>query len=863
MRAYLTLTCLLFHLICIAQNDGYVDHVEQVLRDHVFHVNTDSIVSKIRENILNYSRKKSDLLYNTDYKYKTEIDKIDQMGISVEDYRNNSNYIKTYLTSEKNLAKKNGVNLYFQNNFLHELDTAIQKIIVGDASSQTNEYSQLIQDYKSGKIALKEVGLAWEQLGDFTFENSIYRNCLVSYLTASAIYDSLHLNWELANIELKIGQLFGLFEFEQFKSKSIEFYSKAATHYFQIGDSSDGIICQLLACEIRAWQDDPEVLFEDVLGYNYENFNKNKDYKIPDLSKQKKVEARELIILTIGSVIDKFNINELNTDAQYYLWRTIGSYFAKKGEYQVARKYYEASLTELTNPDNHVKFDDITLILNYLSWVNSNLNNEKEMRKYNYLEEDLKKNATGPYGRYWTILSRADYLNNLNIMSESIELSRKILDSVKKSNELESIKMQLAHLAYKTLITSYKKIGLNDSVNYFYAKDDAINNEFTNEGNELLKVEAEFNEDQLDNKIEKQHTIIHGNLLEIQNYRKKISIFKYLLQQSKDSLNHIIYLTEIFKNKNQELITKGDSLSGENKLLEALLKIKSSSLKDMSKENNQIRKFSITIVSSIVMILLVVSLFSHNRIKQRNIRIEQGKQEISQRDQIIRQNIKEAEKVTEANKTEISLLKHKADYLAAAARAKIHDIRSNLNKVNAIIPRDPNLATNYLSKADNYHRSLLNSFNVEKWTINSEICMMNEFYQAESLIRQPVIFKIDHPEISKYTTKFMQDVLPALLHNSMKYGFKNNSNTRNHFEILIQRKDDLLLFEIRDNGVGRNPKLFFPPDTTNHAIGILRERIVTILAQKNISIPTEEAFKIMSSKETGTIINFYYPYEQV
>ncbi len=94
----------------------------------------------------------------------------------------------------------------------------------------------------------------------------------------------------------------------------------------------------------------------------------------------------------------------------------------------------------------------------------------------------------------------------------------------------------------------------------------------------------------------------------------------------------------------------------------------------------------------------------------------------------------------------------------------------------------------------------------------------------------------------------------------MRYAFSNKTDEC-IFTIKVCRSDNILLFEISDNGEGDELENY-RTEKDDDGINVLENRIRTVFELAGYKGNIVTGLEIIPSKEFGTTIKFKYPYEE-
>ena len=196
---------------------------------------------------------------------------------------------------------------------------------------------------------------------------------------------------------------------------------------------------------------------------------------------------------------------------------------------------------------------------------------------------------------------------------------------------------------------------------------------------------------------------------------------------------------------------------------------------------------------------------------------------------------------------------------------QVHSFQNSFTKFLYFIRiKDIETANDYATKSAKYYRSILNikDYDESKWSLSNELILLENFFELENIPRKDIELKFNFNTINIANTKFVHGIFSTLLHNSMKHGFKDSFG-KNIFKIEAYKNEDVLYFEISDNGQPSNYNDYLPDDGEENGLKLIKKQIEAIVDNKITINKDVVPFSITPIPGKGTIVKFIFPYEEI
>ncbi len=171
---------------------------------------------------------------------------------------------------------------------------------------------------------------------------------------------------------------------------------------------------------------------------------------------------------------------------------------------------------------------------------------------------------------------------------------------------------------------------------------------------------------------------------------------------------------------------------------------------------------------------------------------------------VVRSRIKmELRKRDKEYKKEIRFLK--SEYKALNALMNPHFIFNTLNNVQSLINKDEKRAANeYLRIFSNLVRQNMHNISLEQITIREEMDLVVNYLKLEKLrFKEHLNYEVViDEEVDLTEVKIPPLLIQPLVENSIKHGLFPRKSVDSFIRIHIFEKDNFLVIEVKDNGVG-------------------------------------------------------------
>jgi hypothetical protein len=195
-----------------------------------------------------------------------------------------------------------------------------------------------------------------------------------------------------------------------------------------------------------------------------------------------------------------------------------------------------------------------------------------------------------------------------------------------------------------------------------------------------------------------------------------------------------------------------------------------------------------------------------------------------------------------------------------------HFIFNSLSGIqNFIVTEKPMKATTYLSKFSNLVRNILNSSIREYITLEEEISTIENYLELQK-IRYAGKFdfsiKTDNA-IDPETTLIPPMLAQPFIENAIEHGIVHSDKT-GQIDVEFRLENDVILFEVRDNGVGREKakelEAHLEKDHQSMSTSITLERLAMLNKKRKHKIIFDITdLKDSAGKPTGTFVRFGIP----
>ncbi len=195
-----------------------------------------------------------------------------------------------------------------------------------------------------------------------------------------------------------------------------------------------------------------------------------------------------------------------------------------------------------------------------------------------------------------------------------------------------------------------------------------------------------------------------------------------------------------------------------------------------------------------------------------------------------------------------------------------HFLFNSLTSIqNFIIREDSRLAADYLSRFSKLVRHILDSSTLEMVSLEDEIETIENYLALQKVrYRELFDYKIEVDEIIDTESLMIPPMLTQpFIENAIEHGIKHK-DAKGHIQIRCKRSDDVAIFEVEDDGIGRQKALeILKQQDAKHkslATEIARERIAALNRRSKKKITLEIIdLKDEAGEATGTLVRFCLP----
>ncbi len=193
-----------------------------------------------------------------------------------------------------------------------------------------------------------------------------------------------------------------------------------------------------------------------------------------------------------------------------------------------------------------------------------------------------------------------------------------------------------------------------------------------------------------------------------------------------------------------------------------------------------------------------------------------------------------------------------------------HFIFNSMNSINGLIISKENIeAEKYLIKFSKILRAVLNQTDNKLITLEEELNSLTDYIELEKLrFNDHFDYQINLNENITKSTKILPLILQPFVENAILHGLKHKMEKGN-LNITINQKNELLIIEISDDGVGRiksneiNSRKTYQKNSVG--ISITTKRINNLKSiNKNVGVTFTDLYDTNKSA-TGTLVTLYIP----
>jgi len=181
---------------------------------------------------------------------------------------------------------------------------------------------------------------------------------------------------------------------------------------------------------------------------------------------------------------------------------------------------------------------------------------------------------------------------------------------------------------------------------------------------------------------------------------------------------------------------------------------------------------------------------------------------------------------------------NKTKLKALRSQMNPHFIFNSLNSINDFISKnEKEEASSYLLKFAKLMRKTLENSEKESITLKEDLELIRNYFEIEQKrLQKKFTFHITvDPEIDVENTLVPPLILQPFVENSIWHGMSQKKGVGN-ISVIVQKKEDMILYSIDDNGVGREVQ-FSKQNSAKTSFGmkLTRSRIAIISKRKNVN----------------------------
>jgi LytS/YehU family sensor histidine kinase len=194
-----------------------------------------------------------------------------------------------------------------------------------------------------------------------------------------------------------------------------------------------------------------------------------------------------------------------------------------------------------------------------------------------------------------------------------------------------------------------------------------------------------------------------------------------------------------------------------------------------------------------------------------------------------------------------------------------HFIFNSLTSIQSFIfEEDKLLAGKYIADFAALMRLILENSREEFIILEKEISTLKYYFELQKLRYEN---KFDYSIFVDPSLNLEFDLIPPMLgqpfvENSIKHGIVNKE-TKGQIDIRFNKRDGYLIFEIEDNGIGREKaRQLKDAESNKHislALSITRERLENFNNRNRKKINFEIIDLVMNDQPSGTLVKFEIP----
>lgn len=679
---------------------------------------------------------------------------------------------------------------------------------------------------------------------------------LLNYLDAAAILQDIkddNLNDQLFDIETNIAELYSQYPLPMYIAKAYQHSLKALTYISKSTNALKKMLGQVrsetLEISVINLQNGKIDEGQSLEAGRIQNvFHPNDSEYIEALQQNNEnaffIKSKKLYEIALGArcITDSF-LDTKSLAETYEIYLLIGRYFDAKRESRemlnAAIAYYNVALIGVLA--DKVDIDNVFSVLARLINLYALVGNKSEALKCTKYLNNIANLTENRVENKFATLSKAEALFILGDTSSADSILCLVNDGFPLLSELEYSKLQLNYLpVVMGRINMYNP----DSAKMLWGVYREVENGQLEAEKEYNNIEEHFYKDENWKKeyrreqlIAQRDSLISEKEMYLLQITSSIDRFRDVIA---DRNNDITLRDKSISEKNKELIKSSQKLQNlQNQIAKA-----TDDVSNLQYDVDYLKKEKLDVIARyqkelvifgvFVLLLAIITYFGIKKI------IEAIKKA-------------NAEKVIRTSK-----------HLNQKTKNNVHNVSGVFNGFLGIVKTDIPRAVIYASKSAKYFKEVYRTWDWEdkQWTLKHELDLVDQLLYVENYNDRNI--KIIHDigeDISIHDTLFLSELLATLMQNSIKHGF--TSDEKNWvFLIKARKNENVLLFEIIDNGIAKSADLYIS-DKEEHALNTVQQRVEIIAKHNNNTKRLKPYFTIETIPEQETKIKFILPYETI
>ncbi|WP_157730282.1 tetratricopeptide repeat-containing sensor histidine kinase [Tenacibaculum jejuense] len=185
-----------------------------------------------------------------------------------------------------------------------------------------------------------------------------------------------------------------------------------------------------------------------------------------------------------------------------------------------------------------------------------------------------------------------------------------------------------------------------------------------------------------------------------------------------------------------------------------------------------------------------------------------------------------------------------------------HFLFNSLNNLASLVLKKSDNSIPYINRLSSLLRLTIKNSKEEFVLLNDELKSIENYLELQSNFSKKFNYKIIVSEDIDQNNIYIPPMfIQPFVENSILHGFTNSASDFIEIKVLKEEKNKLLLFEIKDNGIGINNST---KDINHESLSgdILKQRIKIY----SKSLNKKSGFSIISEENEGTLVNLSLPY---